>query len=214
MNTYRFYSLALLCLVTTSAFADNHLYFKPFVGASQMSDTSADANNIDGASDIADISIDLGYSAGLAVGFSYSKAFALELAWEYRHNKVETTIDEFNQYPKGTFSSDIVFLNGYYFFESNSRWQPYAGLGLSWANNIEVEIEKEGRKQRYQNDNDNGYQIFVGVDYPVSPQWSAQFEVRYSLVDNTNLMGQSTPGGFRGLDYETLTTQLAVSYHF
>lgn len=201
-------------LLSQNAKANGDWFIKPFLGISQMSDTASNVNNIDTLSSSADIMLADGNNAGLAFGYRYSDVLAVEFAWETRKNDAEITLNMGSSFSEGHYASSLVLINGYYYFNTNSVWLPYAGVGVTWAQNIELELKQNNTKMAYSGDGDNGFQLFLGVEYVISKHWAAQFEARYSAINNLSLISDNSPGAFRALDYETMTAQLAVSYYF
>lgn len=206
--------VALGLLAPKNVLADNNWFIKPFLGVSQMSDTTANVNNLGAVSTSADIMLENGSNAGLALGFRYSDVLAVEIAWETRQNDAQTQLSSGTAYQGGQYSANLVLINGFYYFNTNSAWQPYAGVGVTWAQDVELELKQQNTKMTYSGDGDNGFQLFIGVEYEITKQWAAQFEARYSAINNLSLMQDSDSGAFQALDYETMTAQLAVSYYF
>ncbi|GHF99125.1 outer membrane protein [Thalassotalea marina] len=208
-------TLATLSLLAPQrALADNNWFIKPFLGVSQMSDVMANVNNIDALSSNADIMLENGNNVGLAFGFRYNDVLAVEFAWENRSNDAEIQLNMGGQYNDGHYDSSLILINGYYYFNTNSAWHPYAGVGVTWAQDVELELKDENNKMTYSGDGDNGFQLFIGVEYELTKQWAAQFEARYGAINNLSLISDKAPGAFRSLDYETMTAQLAISYYF
>ncbi len=200
--------------ITTSAQAQEW-FVKPYVGLSQMSDTSGTAQNVNLQSGTADIDLDTGFVAGLSGGYRYQQ-LAVELGWEYRSNDSTTTISETNTYPEGNYASSTFFVNGLYYFTVNDTWQPYVGAGIIWGQEMDIDLELAGNELSYSQSGDIGYQLIGGIEYRLNKQWSIQTEVRYSSLSDIDLTSEGSPatGSIDGLDYHPLTLQAGIRYQF
>lgn len=205
----------LLALATQGVNAAEEWFVRPYVGLSQMSDLDSDFSNIDGLSGDADVDLDTGFTGGIGVGYRYSDSFAVEVGWEYRSNDSETTLNGVSEFDDGNYASNIFYLNGHYLLEKSGPWQPYVGGGLTWAEEIDIDLERGGDEQSYSGDGDIGYQLFAGINYDLNQSWKLQTELRYGSITDIELEGESgDPGEFDGIDYETTTLQFGVVYDF
>lgn len=202
-------------LLTAPAIADEHWFLRPYVGLSQMSDLDADFADIDGLSGEADVDLDTGFTGGLGLGYRLNQRYAVEFGWEYRSNDSSTTLNGVSEFDDGNYASNVFYLNGHYFFDSDGPWQPYVGAGLTWAEEIDIDLERGGEEQSYSGDGDTGYQIFAGVNYALGETWQLQSELRYGSITDIDLEGESgDPGEITGIDYETTTLQIGLVYAF
>ncbi len=95
------------------------------------------------------------------------------------------------------------------------RWQPYLGVGLSWVQEIDIDLERGGVERSYSGDGDTGYQLFAGVAYPLNDQWSLSGEWRYGSINGIELQRESgAEAFFRDLDYQPTTAQFGLVYNF
>lgn len=208
-----FISLGLIANVTAATEAGTW-FVRPVVGYSYMSDPDADSERIGSADGSADIALDGGFNAGLGIGYYFTPKWAAELVWEYRSNDSEVTTADGERYDDGNYASNLFFLNGIYFFDSMGVWQPYVGAGLSWAEEIDIDLERAGEERSYSTDGDVGYQIFAGINYLFTTNWSLQGELRYGEIADLDLDGEDDNGVIKDIDYETTTVQLGVVYYF
>lgn len=209
--------LASLALPAAPALAtdDDRWFVRPYVGLSQMSDLDSDFTDIDGLSGEAEIDIDGGFTGGLSVGYRYSETYAVEFGWEYRSNDSETLLAGTSEFDDGNYASNLFYLNGYYHFPRNGKWQPYVGAGLTWVEEIDIDLERGGDELSYSGDGDSGYQVFAGVNYDWSERWQIQGELRYGSITGIDLSGEGNDvGEFDGIDYETTTLQVGLVYAF
>jgi opacity protein-like surface antigen len=205
----------LLASGSASANTEGNWFVRPYLGLSQMSDIDSDFEAIEGLSGNAKIDLDSGFTGGLGVGYRLSDAFTLEFGWEYRSNDSEVTLDDNEKFDDGNYASNIFYLNGHYLFARNGSWQPYAGAGLTWIEEIDIDLERGGEELSYSGGGEVGYQVFAGINYELTRQWLLQSELRYGSITSIDLDGESgDPGSFDGIDYETTTLQVGLVYAF
>ncbi len=216
MNSKQLVTTAGLILMTgTPAMATDTWFVRPYVGLSQMSDLSSDFSNIEGLSGDADIDLDTGFTGGIGIGYRYTDRAAVEFGWEYRSNDSETTLNDISEFDDGNYASNIFYLNGHYQFEKNDKWQPYVGAGLTWVEEIDIDLERNGDELSYSGDGDVGYQVFGGINYDLNQAWKLQSELRYGSITDIDLEGEGKDiGEFDGIDYETTTLQIGLVYDF
>ena len=216
MNTKQLLTAASLFTLSASAFAAEDTWFvRPYVGLSQMSDLSSDFADIDGLSGEADIDLDTGFTGGLGVGYRYTDNFAVEFGWEYRSNDSEVTLADTSEFDDGNYASNIFYLNGHYLFDKNGKWQPYAGAGLTWVQEVDIDLERGGEELSYSGDSGTGYQVFAGVNYDLNDNWTLQSELRYGSITDIDLDGEGNDvGEFNNIDYETTTIQIGLVFDF
>lgn len=207
--------VGLLILTGSPVMAAENWFVRPYIGLSQMSDLDADFNDIDSLSGKADIELETGFTGGIGIGYNYTDNFGVEVGWEYRSNDSEVVLADSSEFDDGNYASNIFYLNGHYRFAPNGDWRPYVGGGLTWVEEIDIDLERSGEELSYSGDGDVGYQLFAGVDYRINPDWSLQGELRYGSITGIDLDGESgDPGEMEDLDYETTTLQIGLVYQF
>ena len=216
MNNKQLLAATGLILITSTPVMATDIWFvRPYVGLSQMSDLSSDFSNIDGLSGDADIDLDTGFTGGIGIGYRYTDRVAVEFGWEYRSNDSETTLNDISEFGDGNYASNIFYLNGHYQFEKKDKWQPYVGAGLTWVEEIDIDLERNGDELSYSGDGDVGYQVFAGINYDLNQAWKLQSELRYGSITDIDLEGEGNDGGeFDDIDYETTTLQIGLVYDF
>ena len=202
-------------LISLPATANDDWFVRPYAGLSQMSDLDSDFDDIDGLSGDADIDLDTGFTGGIGLGYRYSDSFAVEFGWEYRSNDSKTVLESASEFDDGNYASNIFYLNGHYSFAETGKWQPYIGAGLTWVEEIDIDLERGGDELSYSGDGDTGYQLFAGINYDLAENWKLQSELRYGSISGIDLDGEGNDaGGFDGIDYETTTLQFGLVYDF
>ena len=189
-------------------------YLKPLLAISQLSDQTGTTSGVGMVNGAADVQLDGGFASGLNLGYSYGNNWAAEIGWEYRSNDSEVTLADGQRFSEGNYASNSFFLNGIYSFNSSSSWQPYVGAGLSWVQEIDIDLETAGSELSYSGDGDSGFQVFAGIDYQLDSRWSVLGEVRYSSISDVELSGENTMGSFSGLDYNPVSLQIGLKYRF
>jgi len=118
------------------------------------------------------------------------------------------------RFTDGNYASNSFFLNGIYSFGGGMRWQPYVGAGLSWVQEIDIDLETAASELSFSGDGDTGFQIFSGVDYQLNLNWSVQGEVRYSRISVVQLTGEGNESTFKGLEYDPVSLQIGLKFRF
>jgi len=208
--------ISALLTLSSTAIADTTKWFtRPYVGLSQMSNLSAEFNNIDGLSGDANITLDGGFTAGIGLGYRYDQSIAIEFGWEYRSNESGVILADTSTFDEGNYASNIFYLNGHYTLAEHGPWQPYIGAGLTWAQEIDIDLERNNEERSYSGDGELGYQLFAGINYDMAKHWKLQPEFRYSSITDLALSGEdNTAGGFSRIDYKTITLQVGLVFEF
>ena len=198
-----------------SATAKQGDYFlRPVFGLSQLSNTSGASEGLGQVDGDIMVNIDNGINAGLGFGYFYNDNFAVELFWEYRSNESQTTLPDATFYEEGNYASNLIIVNGHYYFDTTTNWQFYAGLGLGWVQEIDIDLEQGGTELSYTGSGDIAFQGFAGVDYTISKTLSVNVEARYTQVGSPKLEGENTIGTINTLDYSPSTLQLGLTWRF
>lgn len=185
-----------------------HFYVKPYAGISYMNDVKAHT----GATNI-DIELEKGMALGAAFGYRYNANIAAELAWEYRSNGSESQVGtEF--YPDGNYASNLIYLNGVYFFDPIGQLTPYVGAGVGWMQEIDIDLERSGVETSFSNSGNLSYQGFVGIEYRWSAAWSFHTELRHAGAKSGQMKDEQTKALFGDLNYKPFTWQLGAKYQF
>lgn len=181
-------------------------YVKAFGGISSL---QGDSFTLGGTA--SSLSFDSGTTFGGAIGYDYANSpFRAELEFVYRSGNA-------TDFPTGVgtagdFASTSVMLNGYYLFETASKWVPYAGLGIGYVTEIDFDIEGGTGAGEYSDRGLLGYQAMLGVEYPVSNSLTIYGEARYFSAGSVDLTG---PGGATlNADYDTLDFNAGVAFKF
>lgn len=210
-----FYLLLALSPETVLAEDTRGWLVRGYAGYSDLSDQDADSRGIGAGDSSGDVKLDAGYTGGLGVGYRYGENWSVELGWEYRSHDSEVVLANGERYDDGNYASNTFWLNGFYHFSRSGRWQPYVGVGVGYIEEIDIDLDRSGEKERsFSDDGDVAWQAFAGVDYRIGEQWDLQAELRYSYLDDVSMDEESGTGRLGGLDYDPVTFQLGVVYRF
>jgi len=205
------------CLVSNPLIAaeEGAWFARPIIGLSNLSDLNASGVGVDGANGSTLINLDSGFVAGLGLGYQYNDNLAAEIAWEFRSNDSSVILPNGTEFSDGNYASNTFFLNGMYYFDSSTQWQPYLGAGLAWIQEIDIDLEGGGRALSYSADGEFGFQLFAGLDYDLSDRLAVAAELRYTSFSDLELLPEEgAVGRFTGFEYEPTTLGLSLRYKF
>lgn len=218
MSSWYRIALPVIACLSSNAIAQSDepqgLYLKPTFAISRLSDQNPTTTGIGARNGAAQVSLDNGFAYGLTLGHAYGNGLASEVGWEYRSNDSQTRLADGQRFDAGNYASNVFFLNGVYRVQ-RTGWQPYVGAGLTWIQEIDIDLETGGRELSFAGDGEVGWQAFAGLEFPLADQWDLQTEIRYgSAGRDLDLVGENQTGRFTGLDYVPVSLQLAVKYRF
>jgi opacity protein-like surface antigen len=189
-------------------------YLKPTLALSQMSDQTVNTTGVGALDGSGNAALSSGFASGLVLGYDYGSRWSAELGWEYRSNGSEVSLADGQRFNDGNYASNTFFINALYGFAEGQVWQPYAGFGLSFIQEIDIDLETPAAELSYAGDGDTGFQVFAGVERELAARWSLLGEVRYTRFSGIELTGENTVGTMGGLDYTPLSLQLGVKFRF
>ena len=192
-------------------------YLKPTLALSQLSDQTPNTLAVGVLDGPANVTLGTGFASGLVLGYAYGGPWSAELGWEYRSNDSEVALADGQRFSDGNYASNTFFANAQYHFQpvgTTQAWQPYAGFGLNFIQEIDIDLETPVRELSYAGDADTGFQLFAGMERKLSADWSILGEIRYTRFSDLDLSGENTGGLFRGLDYTPVSLQLGLKYRF
>lgn len=125
---------------------------------------------------------DVGYNAGLSVGYFLTDNIAVQTGFETSENRV------FIKY-FGSFSGQLsqlstklktntFYLNGMYVFNRNNTFNPYVGVGASYINSATYEFFGE----EFDDSGFFGFRLTAGFDYKLHDKWAINFEINNSFM--------------------------------
>ncbi len=146
------------------------------------------------------LNYDSGVSFGGAFGYDYAdSSFRAEVEFNYRSgDAIEIPL---NIGSEGDFASTSLMLNGYYVFETASKWRPYVGVGLGFLTEVDFDIDGAAGDVEFSDRGSVAAQVMLGVEYPVSDRFSVFGEARYFTAGSVTLEGEG--GSTLDADYDT-----------
>jgi opacity protein-like surface antigen len=209
--------IILTVLLPGSALSDDTQGWlvRAYGGASFLDDQDVEGRGVSDPPGDGDVNLDTGFVAGLGLGYRYSERIAVELALEYRSHDSDVSFDSGERFDGGNYASNTIWLNGFYHLARRGRWQPYLGAGIGYIEEIDIDLDRRGEKERsFSDDGDVAWQVFAGINYRLGENWDLHTELRYSYLEDVSLDEESGTGRLSELDYDPLTLQIGVSYRF
>ncbi len=188
-------------------------YIKPYLGYMDLSNTAGQSSGIQEQDTIAKILPDSGGVAGLGIGFRYNDFIAAEVAWQYSRSDHQSTFTDGTAFD-GDFAANALFVNGYYFIDSKTTFRPYVGLGLGWAQEIDLDFNSGGVERSYTTSGDPGLHLMLGAEYEMLPGLSLQTELGYASFPDLDMKSETDSSRLFLVDYQPITLQAALRYRF
>lgn len=193
----------------TAGFYAN-LYAGPsFLSSTNLTETRSAGGNVSG-----NASFDTGFGFGGAVGYRYGNGWAAELAWDYRSQGLKrvggTTAD-------GDFASNTFFVNGYYRFAKWGIVRPFVGAGVGWTEEIDIDINRNGRSLSYSRSGAVAVQGILGGEIDLSAKWSLVGDIRAMGVSSGSFSSENGNAGGTlsgDLEYRPVSLNIGLSYRF
>jgi opacity protein-like surface antigen len=147
-----------------------------------------------------------GTGFGGDIGYRYGNGWAAELEWNYRRHSLDRLLQGSSNLARdGDFASNILLINGLRRFAARGAWTPYAGAGIGWVQEIDIDISpSSGSAER-------GYSSST-----LTPQWRLTADARWLRAGSVRLNNEvGNPGGSAGpLKYNPLSVQVGIRRSF
>ncbi len=203
--------VALLALLLPSAAwaQDKPWYVAGGLGASFLNDV--DTTDSTGFTITTDF--DTGFLGTGAFGRSFGN-FRAEGEVFYNTNDVSTVSAlGISLAGSGDVSTTGLMVNGYYDFETNSKWRPYIGGGIGGANVSVNSLSVLGFLLADDDDTVFAYQVKVGVAYEFSPAWAGTLGYRFFATEDPDFDApDGTPFSTDGIQAHVI--ELGVRFRF
>jgi outer membrane protein W len=190
------------------------LYANVYLGPSRLSSTGLTESRPAGGRIGDNAKFDGGIGFGGAVGYRYGNGWAAEVAWDYRRHGLKsvggTPVD-------GDYASNTLFVNGYYRLPKWGAIRPFIGAGLGWTQEIDIDIERNGRELSYSRSGGVAFQAILGGEFELSSRWSLVGDVRWMRVGSRDFKaeGAAADGTLTGqLKYQPISLNLGLTYRF
>lgn len=207
------FGAVILCVLSASAWSteDGSFFVKPHFAWSSLGNDNLLVEGISGQANY-----DSGFATGLGVGYDYGNGFRSELDYEYRTNEYSSvSLVNGSTLTGGDFSSAILYLNGYYFFNSPNRsWSPFVGAGLGWVQEIDFDAGTGSASASYSQSGDWAYQWMAGVEYVLSSDWRFQVQFNQVSISGLKLNEEGGDGRITDADYRAWGFGASFMYRF
>lgn len=155
------------------------------------------------------------WMAGAALGVHLSDSIRLEAEYLYRRNTLKNVATPALTAPgNGDFNSVFIMGNAYYDFAgwqfSSVQVRPFIGLGLGWAQEIDIDLTGGGRTVNYSG-SDFAYQAMAGVRLEYDSGWYSSVGIRYANASKARLTGT---GGTLRANYAPISGIISIGYRF
>ena len=129
------------CLLSGTAAAEDRWYAGATAGFTNSSVSSLQLD-IEGIEGRASAEADNGYTMGAVIGREFDGRWRLEGEFRYRTNEFKSVgLANGDRIDDGDFSSGALGLNTYWLFgDTSAAWRPFAGVGLAWMQEIDLDL--------------------------------------------------------------------------
>jgi opacity protein-like surface antigen len=178
------FTCLLLFLPPAVATAAEGLYMSGHLGASWLSDADFDGSN-PAIRLRSEVEFDPGVHLGAAIGYDFGR-FRFEGEFGYRSNEFKEMKDiELNGLPLGNLDADgdldafLFMVNGFYDFDTGTKFTPYLGGGIGFASLEINDISIAGIINGDEDDSVFAYQLAGGVGYEITEQIVVDLSYRF-----------------------------------
>lgn len=144
---------------------------------------------------------DSGSALAAAIGIAGED---LNVELEYRRLSNDIREPGATQGASDTIEADALFLNIWWPFLKNSRWQPAVGAGVGY---IEADTDAAS-------DNVLGIKAGAGLEYRLSDRLSALGTIEYLATERLRLNVDSSREGEFSVDYQSYSFSVGLRYRF
>lgn len=185
---------------------------QPYGGLNYVSEPSGTAQGVGTADGAADIDLEAGFLAGIALAYQFDEHWSAEFAWDYRSAQSSVRLADGEFYEEGNFASNLLYLNGRYHFVTEGMLSPYLGAGFVLGQEIDLDLEQNGVEASFSSSGDIGAQLIGGTSWAVSNRLNLNAEVRYSHVGAVEMDSETAGSGQVKADYTPVTVQLGLVF--
>lgn len=203
-----------LAAFDTSAHDVSGFYSTIYVGPSILPSTNLTETRSGSTTSTGRARFDSGFGAGGAFGYRYGNGLAAEIAFDYRSHSLNRLG---GASVEGDFASKTLFLNGYYRFAKWGVVRPFAGAGVGWTQEIDLDIKRDGRAISYSRSGALALQGILGGEVELSERWSLVGDLRVMQIGSGRFKTetQGTGGAISGnLGYSPISANFGLSYRF
>ena len=195
-----------------TSLSDQNFFLKPYGGVSMISAVSP-VLKLDGKELPSKVNTGIGFSTGITAGYKFTPNFTVEAGWEYKTNDIDFTVD--NKTHLGNYASNTFYLNGIYVFNTKSRFKPYAGAGISFIQEIDLDYETFESERSFSTDGELGVQGLAGLDYLINDRVVLNTELTHTRYASFDLIAEDGSGGeLQDLKYNPFVLNVGIKILF
>jgi outer membrane protein len=208
-----------VCTLSPLALANQAGDFVVRAGATMVDPDSNKANvMLDGADSGLDVSVDDNTQLGLNFVYFYNENWAVEVlaATPFTHDvnlhngDTTTKLGEVTQLPPT--------LSALYYFNTNSAYKPYVGVGLNYTVFFDEEFSSTYKDAGFSDldlDGSFGISLQAGADYYLNDKWLINASARYIDIDtDANFKVGGAVDGKAEVEVDPMVFSLMVGYKF
>lgn len=194
----------------------DRFYASASVGAGSLS--SAKLTFSDGVdTSTANGKYEASFVGGGALGYRFDNGWTLEGELTYRRNELDpVSLAGLGNFSGGDFASLGFGLNALYRFNigSSGKLQGYAGPGLVYFQEIDIDFDDGGRQEISFESDDTAWQFKLGGRYDFSERWFVDAAATYLVASGVRMELPADPSQTIESDYDHLTLSLGVGWRF
>lgn len=191
-------------------------YASASIGAGSLS--SATLTFSDGVNtSTASAKYEASFAGGGAIGYRFGNGWVLEGELMYRRNELDpVSLAGLGDFNGGDFASLALGVNALYRFDigSSGRLQGYAGPGLVYLQEIDIDFDNGGEQEVSFESDDTAWQFKLGSRYDFSERWFVDAAATYLVAGGVRMELPADPSQSLESDYDHLTLSLGVGWRF
>ncbi len=165
---------------------------------------------------------DHGWDADAAMGYRFWTHYRAELSGGYFYNAMKSNYSGTTngQLQDGHGKAYFAFVNGYYNFETKTKFEPYLGLGVGYVRRRYMwELINSDPANTFDATHASiGFQGLAGLSYYFTPQWAMSLDYHYVAATSYTVRVTSQAGnpasGIYSVNFATSFINLGVSCRF
>ena len=155
-----------------------------------------------------------GFTSGASIGHYINDKLSTEISWTYTTNDHNGVKNESFINQDGNYASNIIGFTGYYNLNDFKGLQPYVGLSLLLAQEIDIDFESNNIEQSYSTGGNLGYGLTIGSKYKISNKYIAFADLQYSYFSGLDLKHENATGKISDIDYNPFALRVGLSMNF
>ena len=172
--------------LSTFAYSAPGLYVGGNLGLASLNDSDVSAPDYS-----ASVTTDMGASLSGVVGYAFENNFRIEGELVSQANEFDQSKESGSNYSlTGDVTSLAIMANGYYDFNNKSRFTPFIGAGIGFANVSVNDLHYVGYSDDANIDDDDtvfAYQLSAGVGFEITERITLDLKYRYFETEDLDI---------------------------